>query len=813
MKKFLKTSLTLFLAAMLLVTSIPLAFAGKAITSYTFWALASDNAGLAFDVAAYDDDGTYYIMLPSNFEGDTLTVTSKSSINSVSGTQSVDYNAKKFFMGTQNGTSVTVNSKTVTVMHTSLPALSITIDSGYSLDTIHASKEEKINAHAQIAGADNAEYDLASTQIEMKTRGNTTFGFIKKPYQIKFDKKTSLFGMPKAKKWVLLANYLDGTGIRSKLAFEVARQLGMNDAGESEFVDLYIDGEYNGTYQLIEKNEIGSGRVDLNDDYGVLLEMESSQRVESGDINFIGDYSKKPYVFKEYVTDIEDTSTPEAAQKSLEVQVHASDKVNAFEEALYSSDTTWEEVASHIDVNSFIQYYFVNEVFMQIDCMLASTYFYFDGAADVIHCGPIWDFDRICGWQDDCEQSTNSDFCKNLVESTDAYRCDIYKQLFRYPEFVELVDNFYDETAKDVLCEDNIFQMIETYQTQQWDSLIANYTRWFWMFLDRSTTMDEVLPSGTFEEQMIYVTNQMKTWLSERIAYMETAYGKDIPKLTYSVYGAFTDTSLTWPLDYSAQWHPAVSGGCMTYGATVKGFSFDIAKSTVDGSATVTLYESASSTKSVTIAEGETYQSSNPIIGISASLTGNLANYFDIEYRVLQRRGVQTAGYKGWTSWKKNGSVVGSTSGTSSNYTVNKIQIRIVSKKAIEYGGVKLVINGQTTLKTGVLGNNFTPETPDIDGYTFGGWYITPNYAGTPITTVSYTNNPITLYAKLELDGVKGDVDGNGIVTNFDLLYLKYYTLGLFTDEDIVLANADTDSNGIITTADLLNLKKILLTN
>lgn len=807
MKSFSKSVLAFLLAAVLLISGIPTAFAGTAITSYDFRALASENEGLAFDVAAYDDGDTYYIMLPSNFTGDFLTVTSRKSISSISGETSVDKDNKKFTMGTSDGATVRVNSKAVTVMRTSLPALSITIDSGYSLETIHASKDEKIKAHARIDGADTEEYNLVSTQIEMKTRGNTTFGYIKKPYQIKFEKKTSLFGMPKAKKWILLANYLDGTGIKSKLAFETARQLGMSCAAESQFVDLYIDGEYNGMYQLIEKNEVGSGRVDLNDECGVILEMESTKRVESDDIYIVGDYSKKPYVFKDYVTDIEDTTTPEATELSLKVQETAYTKINEFEEVLYSADSTWEEVASHIDVDSFIQYYFVNELCMQIDCMLASTYFYFDGEADVIHCGPIWDFDRICGFQTDCEQSTNSDFCKNLVESTDAYRCDIYKQLFRYLEFVEIVNNFYEDTAKDVLSEENIMSMIDGYQNQIWDSLMANFTRWFYIFSDISTTMDNILPDASFEEQVNYVTDEMKTWLKARIAYLETAYGANLPTLTYSVYGAFSDTTLTWPETYDEQWHPAVSGGSMTYGATVKGIELNIEKSNVDGSVSLTVYDGYT-TKNVS--EGESYRSNYPLIGISATLSGNLANYFDIEYRVLQNRGITTAGYKGWTSWKKNGTVAGSSSGKSSRYAINKIQIRLIAKKDIEYGSVNLSVNGKTLTETGIIGNTFTPSAPEVKGYTFEGWYITPDYAGTPITTVGFTQSPMTLYAKLEANGIKGDVDGNGIVTTRDLIFMKYYIKSYYTEEDIVYANADINGDGIITMSDYAALRRIL---
>lgn len=802
MKKFLKTTLVFIISAVMLVTSVPPAFAGTSITSYSYWATAASNPGLAFNVGSYEEGGIHYIMLPSSFTGDTVTVNAKNSFRSVTGAVSYDSGSKTFVMSAAHDSMVKVNSVTLVIKRTVLPALSISIDDGYSLDTIHADKDKKIKAHAQITGSENGQYDLASTQIEFKTRGNSTFYFIKKPYQIKFDSKTSLFGMPKAKKWVLLANYLDGTGIKSKVAFDVATELGMTDTPQSEFVDLFIDGEYNGTYQLIEKNEIGKGRVELEDEYGVLLEMESAKRLDGTDISFAATLSKKPYVFKEYVTDLEDTSTPEAIALSQQVQAFAKNKINSFESALYSTSSTWEDVAKHIDVDSFIQYYFLNETFEQIDCMLASTYFYFDGAADVIHCGPVWDFDRICGFQTDCESSTNSDFVKNLVENTDEYRCDIYKQLFRYPEFTEMVNDYFENTAKDILTAEHINGLVDYYQQKQWNSLMANYIRWYYIFVDLSTTADDVV-GGTFADQVNYVTNKMKTWVTARCAYLATAYGSAHPMLTYSPYGAYTDKTLTWTSNYNAQWHPAVSGGTMTYGASMTGFKMDIGSSPVSGSLTYTLY---SGTDSINLNAGESHDFGKYITAFSARLTGNLANYFDIEYRILQSKNVTAKGYNGWSAWTKNGTRVGDTSSASSSLNINKIQIRLVAKKDIEYGTVNLSVNGKVTPVTGVLGNTFTPDAPSLGGYNFLGWYFTSDFTGAPVTSVSYAKTPMTLYAKLEATAVAGDIDGDGYVRSTDVLVFKQYLSGI-EPTDFVSESADLDGDGKLTARDVLTLR------
>ena len=809
MKKLLKISLLLLLTSAILLSSIPLAFAGKSIDTYYYWLYADENPTLPFDVGAYKDthyDNTFYLFLPSEFSGEQITVSSRYALSSVSGALSVDYSANKFVMDASNGASVTVGLYTLTVMRTALPSVSITIDPGYKLDTIHADKEARINAHVRIDGTEDGMYDLASTQIEMKTRGNTTFYFNKKPYQIKFNSKTNLFGMGKAKKWILLANYIDGTGTRNKLSFDLARELGMQDTPDSVFVDLFIDGDYVGNYQLIEKIEVGSSRVNLKDEYGVILEMDSDLRIDSSEIMIRGSFTDKTYVFKDYVTDLEDSSTPEQKEKNLEVITFANNYINDFEETLYDTASSWEDVEKYIDVYSFIRYYFITEIFEQIDCTLASTYFYIDGPGDVLHCGPIWDFDRICGWQNDYDQSWNSDFVKNMDENTDSQRCDLFKQLFRYPEFVKMVNDFYDETAREVLATDKILGMMDGYQEAMWPSLMANFTRWFYVFVDRTTTMDEY-GEDTYENQVNYVTNLMKNWIINRNNYMETAFGSHFPFLSYSVYGEYLSDE-AWNTGIGECWHPSVSGGCMTYAADVKGMAVSLGDCPVDGSLSFSVYSGG---KEVKLSEGEQYIGDSSIVGIKASLTGNLANYFDIEYRVLQARNVQREGFKGWSSWVKNGARAGSTSGSASLYGVNKIQMRLVAKKALEYGEVNLHMNGRVETVSGIIGNYFAPADPEIYGYTFGGWYFTPTFAGTPATTISFGANPMNLYAKLERNAVAGDANGDYRISTADLLYVKYYLAGEYDESDVDVECADLDGDSEVTALDYVLIKKKLL--
>lgn len=75
---------------------------------------------------------------------------------------------------------------------------------------------------------DTANSKLFLDDIKIKARGNTTFTKAKKGFALKLEKKTSLLGMPKHKRWNLIANYMDNSFLRNEAAFYLSRELGMD---------------------------------------------------------------------------------------------------------------------------------------------------------------------------------------------------------------------------------------------------------------------------------------------------------------------------------------------------------------------------------------------------------------------------------------------------------------------------------------------------------------------------------------------------------------------------------------------------------
>ena len=161
--------------------------------------------------------------------------------------------------------SVGGKSKTYTFYAAdSLPT--VFIESSMTINEIKVNRKVDEYAKVQIVNPDGSiEYaDSELVTSEFKVRGNTTPDLFKKPYQIKIGEKTDLFGMGKGKTWVLLANYLDSSLLRTSIMFEVAQKLGM-DASNFQSVDVYVNGCYEGVYLLCEKINIEPNRVEIRD--------------------------------------------------------------------------------------------------------------------------------------------------------------------------------------------------------------------------------------------------------------------------------------------------------------------------------------------------------------------------------------------------------------------------------------------------------------------------------------------------------------------------------------------------------------------
>ena len=261
----------------------------------------------------------------------------------------------------------------------------------------------------------------------IRGHGNSTWrDHEKRSYNLYLQFAEDLFGMGQSDEWVILANAADRTGIRNKLVYDYASQIGLEYSPESRFVDVYFDGLYHGTYLLCERPQSGRERVDIGDD-GILFTMEAGIRLTGKESEHITEKGQQLVRLE-----------PEAnnggwTQRFVRI-------VDGFEERI-SSDFTFSELEKYIDVESWAKMGIIEELFSDLDAWTTSQYFYIKSDSDIIYAGPVWDFDSSSGNSSGTLSTEKTDLI-NLLD----YNCDTNYLGEPTPWFYLLMQNkeFYD---------------------------------------------------------------------------------------------------------------------------------------------------------------------------------------------------------------------------------------------------------------------------------------------------------------------------------------------------------------------------------
>ena len=303
-----------------------------------------------------------------------------------------------------------VTSKVAAVAYTGLPLLYINTEVPIGKIT----KDEYVFGDMKLVYENGEEFAYEFKKIKdgekkegVKGRGNSSWDMPKKGYSIKFDSKQSLFGLPKSKKWCIIANYPDKTLLRNKFASVLGNEI-FNSEWNPHFysVDVVWNGEYQGNYIFCERNVIGEGRIDIQDisDYGgkKYNDQNGDGEIDLYDGGFVLEIDQRkdaPFWFKTTKASVIVT-LKDPDEVSEEIQSHVKDVVQTAESALYSDnfadvDGGWRK---YFDENSIIDWFLVNEFSKNNDAIFySSVYMFYNPKDGKIHFGPNWDFDLSLG--------------------------------------------------------------------------------------------------------------------------------------------------------------------------------------------------------------------------------------------------------------------------------------------------------------------------------------------------------------------------------------------------------------------------------
>ena len=255
------------------------------------------------------------------------------------------------------------------------------------------SKEDKHPGSYVAVISDGGRTLLVDANAQMKGRGNGSWTFPKKPFQIKFEKKKQPLDAPaKAKKWTLINNYGDKTLMRNKVAYEMSREAGMPFTPYCTFVDVIYNGEYEGAYQLCDQVEVNPGRVELTE----MLPTDTSGDALTGGYFIEID----AYANQEVSWFTSDKGIPVTIKSPKDDEIVAAQSqyiqrfFNKFEASVFASNFTdpVNGYRKYLDLDSFLKYFILCELNGNVDSFW-STYLWKERSEDIFHVGPIWDID------------------------------------------------------------------------------------------------------------------------------------------------------------------------------------------------------------------------------------------------------------------------------------------------------------------------------------------------------------------------------------------------------------------------------------
>ena len=263
---------------------------------------------------------------------------------------------------------------TIHIFQSDIPSIFISLEGGSnSYRRLFQDKEHTLSVPASFLLNSNTNEQIISN-IQIRGRGNSTWLRPKKPYQIKFSNSISLNGNNKSRKFVFLTNHWDGSLSRNYLWFRLSRELGMEYAIDCFPSDVYLNGGYIGSYLVTNKLEKSPYSIDFSGGY--LFEITNTMQYD-----ILLDHGYRINIHY-----------PNLKKKNSEIiKKEASRYLNKIEKLLYDSDVSLEELADYIDIDSFIQYYWVQEFSENYDVLRGSNYLYVKD--NKLYIGPTWDMD------------------------------------------------------------------------------------------------------------------------------------------------------------------------------------------------------------------------------------------------------------------------------------------------------------------------------------------------------------------------------------------------------------------------------------
>lgn len=379
------------------------------------------------------------------------------------------------------------------------------------ISTVGGNVVSKIIEQGCSASVKNAEDELSITNMAAKIKGfgDAVWLMEKKSYLLSFDQKINLLGAGsgEASDWVLMANHGDYTMLRNHLAYTVAKNILTNIGyvSGSAFAQLYINGEYLGMYQVLERVQFDENRLNYTfeqdvDDTSYLVKIDSAATTQidaAEGTNYFTISSKTFYIENQGVSE----------KQCTYLSSYYSEMMTAVNNGVQAS------VEKYIDVDSLVDIYILHEFFKNADVGNSGFYMVKEKGGKIVFTAP-WDFYGCAGNDESLTDTTASNLCAGNGTNKHDGANPITYRMMRRNWFIDKVVARWEQVKADLLA---CAGELDAFYNAHKSDIEANYEKWDVWGVKTHKQPVTILKLKSYEENL----DQLRSFIEKRYTWME----------------------------------------------------------------------------------------------------------------------------------------------------------------------------------------------------------------------------------------------------------------------------------------------------
>jgi hypothetical protein len=412
--------------------------------------------------------------------------------------------------------------------------------------------EPKIDAYMGIIHQDNGTmnsindaFDEFDGLISIERRGSSSDGFPAKSYGLEtrgpdsVNYNVSLFNWPIDNDWILYAPYTDKSLIRNVLTYDLGDDMG-RWAPRTQMCELVLNGDYVGVYVFMERIKVNPGRVSidpllpsdttdnqLTGGYILKIDKTTANGIVAWDSPFpAGAPSNSIVPFQLHDPEFTDLHP---LQLSYIQQYITQWETNLAGPNFNDSITGY---ASYIDIESFIDFYLMNEITRNVDGYRISSFLYKERFSEggKIVAGPLWDFNIALGNANYCFGQYTDGWASNFNEYC-AGGLDVpfwWNRLLEDSAYRQKVRCRWEYLRSNSFSNASLMAKIDTLYNQLAVPAERHFVRW-------PILSTYVWPNFFIGDTYLEEIDYLKTWLINRVTWMDANMWGDTCQIDLSV--------------------------------------------------------------------------------------------------------------------------------------------------------------------------------------------------------------------------------------------------------------------------------------